>query len=174
MVVRCGGYTDPTMVGTQIGDCSSLFGGLLFGHSGDWCDSVNELQKIRFVVYDYGETSDEDVDENENVGLRRKTGSLKVLVNKHKSVGNGQVNDLKEAKSGLLERKKVKLDRGVSEGRDASKKSVDLSGLKHSKNKVVSSSSKNVEVKLKTRTVVESDKEMDNTKPMHHRVAKRK
>nr|GEZ37380.1 acyl-CoA N-acyltransferase [Tanacetum cinerariifolium] len=50
-----------------------------------------------------------------------------------------------KAKSGLLERKKVKLDRGVSEGRDASKKSVDLSGLKHSKNKVVSSSSKKVE-----------------------------
>ncbi|GKB92510.1 hypothetical protein Tco_0964782, partial [Tanacetum coccineum] len=76
----------------------------------------------------------EDVDENENVGL-------KVLVNKRKSMGNGQVNDLKEAKSGLLKRKKVKLDRGVSEGRDASKKSVDLSGLKHSKKKVVSSSS---------------------------------
>nr|GFD23987.1 acyl-CoA N-acyltransferase [Tanacetum cinerariifolium] len=76
------------------------------------------------------------------------------------------------AKSGLLERKKVKLDRGVSEGRDASKKSVDLSGLKHSKNKVVSSSSKKVEVKLKTRTVVENDKEMDDTKAMHHRVAK--
>ncbi|GJZ28090.1 RNA-directed DNA polymerase, eukaryota, reverse transcriptase zinc-binding domain protein [Tanacetum coccineum] len=94
------------------------------------------------------EDDKEDVDENENLGLRRKTGSLKVLVNKHKSVGNGQVNDLKEAKSGLLECKKVKLDRGVSEGRDASKKSVDLSGLKHSKNKVVSStSSKKVEAK---------------------------
>ncbi|GJZ92064.1 acyl-CoA N-acyltransferase [Tanacetum coccineum] len=118
---------------------------------------------------------EEDVDENENVGLRRKTGSLKVLVNKHKSVGNGQVNDLKEAKSGLFERKKVKLDRSVSEGRDANKKSVDLSGLKHSKKKVVSSSSssKKVEVKLKKRTVVESDKEMDESNvgvPSHSKV----
>nr|GEU98197.1 increased DNA methylation 1-like [Tanacetum cinerariifolium] len=127
--------------------------------------SLMEDDGLDLRLYLSNGNEEEDVDENENVGLRRKTGSLKVLVNKHKSVGNGQVNDLKEAKSGLLERKKVKLDRGVSEGRDANKKSVDLSGLKHSKKKVVSSSSssKKVAVKLKKRTVVESDKEMDES-----------